>query len=133
MKALILIIMFFLHIVDDYYLQGLLAKMKMKDWWREQTDKPLYKYDYIMALYEHAFSWSFVMMSPIMVLMIYHNDYRFVSTYISCMFTNTVIHAIVDDMKANKYRINLITDQLIHFVQIIVTWLVFFIILKGLI
>ena len=132
MKVLILVIMFFLHIVDDYYLQGILAKMKMKDWWKEQTDKPLYKYDYLMALLEHAFSWSFVIMSPITILMIYHNDYRFVLNYIILLVSNTIIHAIVDNMKANEYRINLIVDQLIHFVQIIVTWLIFFI-LKGLI
>ena len=132
MKVLILVIMFFLHIVDDYYLQGLLAKMKMKDWWREQTDKPLYKYDYLMALFEHAFSWAFVMMSPIMIIMIHHNDYHLVPNYIILLISNTIIHAIVDNLKANKYCINLIVDQSIHFVQIIVTWLIFFI-LKGLI
>ena len=132
MKALILIIMFFLHIVDDYYLQGILAKMKMKDWWEKQTDKPLYKYDYLMALFEHAFSWSFVVMSPIMILMIYHNDYHLLFNYITLLIFNTIVHADIDHLKANLYYINLITDQLIHFVQIIVTWLIFFI-LKGLI
>lgn len=30
MKLFVLFSMFFLHIVDDYYLQGILAKMKQK-------------------------------------------------------------------------------------------------------
>ena len=47
-----------------------------------------------------------------------------VPLYIISIIVNTVIHAIVDDMKANKKKINLITDQNIHFEQILVTWLV---------
>jgi hypothetical protein len=35
---------------------------------------------------------------------------------------NWSIHAIVDDLKANKKAINLIQDQSIHLVQIILTW-----------
>ena len=42
---------------------------------------------------------------------------------------NTVIHYIVDDLKANKYKINLVIDQSIHFIQIILTFILFFIIL----
>ena len=60
MKIVILIVMFFCHIVDDYYLQGCLANMKQKSWWQIHTSNKLYKYDYIMALLEHAFSWSFM-------------------------------------------------------------------------
>jgi hypothetical protein len=35
------------------------------------------------------------------------------------------IHAFVDDLKANRFKINLIADQLIHLAQIIGTWLIF--------
>jgi len=35
---------------------------------------------------------------------------------------NTLIHAIVDDLKANKHKINLIQDQTIHFMQILLTF-----------
>ena len=34
---LILIGMFFLHIVDDYYLQGCLAQMKQQSWWEKSA------------------------------------------------------------------------------------------------
>ena len=30
-----LLTMIFLHIVDDYYLQGVLAKMKQRKWWED--------------------------------------------------------------------------------------------------
>ena len=35
---------------------------------------------------------------------------------------NLIIHAIVDNAKANEKQINLIKDQLIHISQIIITW-----------
>ena len=41
---------------------------------------------------------------------------------------NVIIHGVIDDTKANKFKINLITDQMIHLVQIIVTWILFILI-----
>ena len=45
--------------------------------------------------------------------------------YVTAILANTVIHAFVDDLKANRDRINLVTDQLIHLAQIAVTGTVF--------
>lgn len=114
--------MFFAHIVDDYYLQGLLAKLKQKSWWEENAPDKLYKHDYIMALIMHAFSWSFMINLP--ALMVNHS-------YIAmCIFiiANTIIHAITDNQKANKHSINLIQDQFIHIYQILWTWVMLVII-----
>jgi len=36
---------------------------------------------------------------------------------------NCCIHFVVDDLKANRFKINLIIDQTIHFIQIILTFL----------
>ena len=33
---MIYISMIFMHILDDYCLQGILASMKQKEWWRKQ-------------------------------------------------------------------------------------------------
>lgn len=44
---MIFLTMIFLHIVDDYYLQGILAQMKQKKFWKEQAPDVKYKYDYI--------------------------------------------------------------------------------------
>jgi hypothetical protein len=41
------------------------------------------------------------------------------------ILANMLIHGIVDDMKANRKKINLIVDQLIHLAQVVITWLCF--------
>lgn len=120
-KIFVLLSMIFLHIIDDYKLQGILASMKQKKWWEEQKEyKKLYKYDYIPALIEHSFSWAFMIMLPI-VISLHFNIGWWIFAYIG----NMIIHAFVDDLKANKFKINLIIDQSIHIMQIIITWLIF--------
>ena len=64
MKLFILFCMLFCHIVDDYYLQGWLASAKQKSWWKKNSPDKLYKYDYLMALFMHSFSWTFMVMLP---------------------------------------------------------------------
>ena len=117
MKLFILFVMIFAHIVDDYYLQGILASLKQKIWWENQKSyKPMYKYDYIVALIMHAFSWSFMISLPILYL-------GFTKLIAVAIILNTIIHGIVDDLKANKGKINLIVDQSIHIIQIVITWI----------
>lgn len=116
MKLFILFVMIFAHIVDDYYLQGILASLKQKTWWENQKSyKPMYKYDYIVALIMHAFSWSFMVSLPILYL-------GFTKWIVVTIILNTIIHGIADDLKANKHKINLIVDQFIHIIQIVITW-----------
>lgn len=121
-KFIILTIMFFCHIVDDYYLQGILASMKQKSWWEKNAPNQLYKNDYKMALYEHAFSWSFMISLPLLIIAIWQDSSLYYSIFMFYIF-NTLCHAYIDDLKANRHRINLIQDQLIHFGQIFITWL----------
>lgn len=116
MKLFILFVMIFAHIVDDYYLQGTLASLKQKTWWENQKSyKPMYKYDYIVALIMHSFSWSFMISLPILY-------FGFTKWIVVAIILNTIIHGTVDDLKANKHKINLIMDQSIHIVQIVITW-----------
>ena len=115
----LLLLMIFMHIVDDYYLQGILANMKQKCWWEtREWFKPLYKNDYKMALLMHSMSWSIMILLPPMI-MFEINSYLLLGTFIF----NAAVHFYVDDLKANRGRINLITDQSIHLIQIFVTWL----------
>jgi hypothetical protein len=121
MNIFILLAMIFLHIIDDYKLQGILASMKQKKWWLEQKEyKDLYKNDYIMALVEHSFSWAFMIMLPIAFTLNFN-----ISWWLIAYIINFTVHAFVDDLKANKFKINLVTDQLIHLAQIVTTWLIF--------
>jgi hypothetical protein len=115
--------MIFCHIVDDYYLQGWLASAKQKEYWFKGAPimKKMYKYDYIWALIMHSFSWAFMIMLPIA----YHYSFNVDILFIIGFLINIAIHAVTDDLKANKKKINLWGDQLIHMVQIIVTAIVF--------
>lgn len=114
----ILAAMIFLHIIDDYVLQApCLCDLKQKSFWEKTAPQTMYKNDYIVALIMHAFSWSFMIMLPIAVAKGFNIDINF----FLMLIINTAFHAGVDDLKANKYRINLWTDQLAHIGQIIVT------------
>ena len=110
----LLLAMIFMHIVDDYYLQKILASMKQKEWWEKNAPDEMYKHDYIWALIMHSFSWAFMVMLPIAINMSFQVDLGFVG----CMFAHALCHAVIDDMKANKKIINLWIDQFLHMIQI---------------
>lgn len=119
----IVLLMIFCHIVDDYYLQGWLASAKQKKYWKENAPEKMYKYDYIWALLMHSFSWSFMIMLPIAYVYSFDLNVLFLVLFL----VNMAVHAFVDDLKANKRKINLWTDQLIHLSQITITAFIFMI------
>ena len=117
----LLLLMIFCHIVDDYYLQGWLASAKQKKWWEDNAPQKLYKYDYLWALFMHSFSWSFMIMLPIFIV----SNFTVTGTMLAVFLWNIFIHAFIDNLKANEFKINLWHDQLIHMCQIVVTWLLY--------
>ena len=121
MRTILLFAMVFLHIVDDYYFQGILAQMKQKSWWEKNAPDPLYKNDYKIALIEHAFSWTFMIMLPITVMMVINNNILIVPWTIAFV-VNWIIQGWTDHLKANVHNISLVTDQTTHVCQIIATW-----------
>ena len=119
-KLIILVSMVFCHIVDDYDLQGWLASANQKSYWEQNAPEKLYKYDYVAALFMHSFSWTFM----VMLVPTVYDVILFGGTWYSLLFVgNVLIHMFVDDLKANKKKINLIQDQSIHMLQVIWTWL----------
>lgn len=120
-KVFILLLMIFCHIVDDYYLQGWLASAKQKKYWQENAPDNMYKYDYIWALIMHSFSWAFMVMLPIAYSLSFDINVSFLVAFI----INVTIHAFIDDLKANKRKINLWEDQLTHLIQISLTAVIF--------
>lgn len=130
-SILILLIMIFLHIVADYNLQGILANMKQIGYWEtsffkqgmsiDDFHKSKYNKDYLMALFMHSFAWTFLFMLPLMII------FNFSFLYIVTFIVNILLHMYIDDLKANRFKINLIQDQLLHLLQIIVTWTLFFV------
>lgn len=118
------LLMMLLHFMADYTLQGCLANMKQKSWWVEQCHKhgfdfAKYKYDYVCSLICHALYWTLITFAPI----IFFSDLSDISIA-TVVIGNMAIHAIIDHIKANKFCINLIVDQLLHLAQIIITILI---------
>lgn len=114
--------MVLLHIVDDFFLQGMcLNKLKQKETWAEYNEKTnnLYKYDYIVALFIHGLSWSIMVHLPLFIFDISE------VLFIISVFVNAIVHSYIDDIKANKKKINLVTDQFLHFLQILIIYLIF--------
>ena len=69
----ILLIMLFIHVIDDFHLQGILANMKQINWWKKeiykgQRDKfNMYRNDWIPCIIWHAFQWSCMIIIPCIV------------------------------------------------------------------
>ena len=119
----IILLMGLCHIIDDFCLQPIsLSNLKCKSWWVKECKKnhisfEEYKSDYISALIMHAISWSIMVLLPVMFLTD-TSDWLLIKLFL----INAAIHAFVDDLKANRYKINLWTDQIIHLIQILVTF-----------
>lgn len=114
----ILLLMILCHIIDDFVFQPqVLSQLKQKSWWEEHAPQEMYAFDYITALFIHALSWSIMICLPVMFVKVLSDTLLFIT-----IITNTLIHYFVDDLKANKHKINLTRDQLIHLVQILTTW-----------
>ena len=115
----ILLFMILFHIIDDFVLQPIsLSNLKQKKWWKKQEgylDK--YKDDYKVALAIHSISWSIMIHIPLVIMFPSLGQLALLISFI----VNAVIHYFIDDLKANKLKINLFEDQMVHFCQICTT------------
>ena len=115
----ILLFMILFHIIDDFVLQPIsLSNLKQKKWWEKQegySDK--YKDDYKVALAIHSISWSIMIHIPLVIMFPSLGQLALLISFI----VNAVIHYFIDDLKANKLKINLFEDQMVHFCQICTT------------
>ena len=109
--------MIFIHIIADFNIQGILGDLKQKQWWNKNYPQEKYKYDYITSLIIHSFTWSFMIMVP---LVIYYKTFS-----ILLLLCNIFVHSIIDDIKANKLLISLTVDQILHIAQIIITYIIY--------
>ena len=115
----IVLFMILFHIIDDFVLQPIsLSNLKQKKWWEKQegySDK--YKDDYKVALAIHSISWSIMIHIPLVIMFPSLGQLALLISFI----VNAVIHYFIDDLKANKLKINLFEDQMVHFCQICIT------------
>ena len=116
-NVFIILCMIFCHVIADYNLQGWLASAKQKSYWEKNAPDQMYKHDYICALVMHSFSWTFMIMLPLM----YAVGFKVNSFLLFLFISNVLMHAITDNFKANTKVINLWQDQSIHIHQIVIT------------
>lgn len=130
-KAFIFIAMVLLHILEDFHLQGILANMKQKSWWQSECVKlgityesSKYRRDYVVSLIIHALENSIFITLPLIIdglittFTTNPNNCLFIG-WAFIIFANTAVHAIIDDFKCNSKGVNLIVDQILHFIFII--------------
>ena len=115
----VFVMMLLLHVIEDFSLQGIKAQMKQKSYWEKYDEK--YHYDWVPVLFFHSFEWACFIMLPLAFACAFSFDWVF----FALLIVNTVIHYIVDDLKCNKLKINLQTDQMAHIIQILATWVIF--------
>lgn len=110
--------MFLCHIVDDFVLQPVcLSKLKQKEWWRTNYPDPLYKDDYKVALGIHSLSWAIMIHLPFILMTEVDGGIIWITVILDAL-----VHYTVDNEKANKHSISLLVDQMLHFLQIGLTW-----------
>lgn len=79
------------------------------------------QYDYIVALIMHAFMWAVVVdVAPLVWLIVAGNKKWWI--ILLSIILDTIFHAWIDDIKANHHDITLIQDQVMHVIQIVVTF-----------
>lgn len=112
------IVLFLVHCLDDFFVQPVcLSKLKQRKFWLKYPD--VYRHDYVMALLIHAFEWSAALS---VALLLFGASETFAAV---AFVVNGVVHAVVDNAKANKLSINLIVDQSIHIVQLVATTILY--------
>lgn len=107
-----IILMMLGHLVADYTLQGWLADAKQIKWWRKNTSDEKYRHDWIAGLLCHSLYWSILACLPL-----YCSKW-----FPLAVLVNAAVHAVVDHLKCNEMKINLVEDQSLHLIQIMVTY-----------
>lgn len=116
----ILAFMFFMHCIGDYTLQGdFLSAAKRKEFWLNIDSNKKDTFAYLAILSVHAFIWSFCIHIPILSLISKSNN------VVISIFINFIIHIFIDDLKANRNKITLCVDQIMHILQILITYILF--------
>lgn len=110
---MIFLLMIAMHVIEDFHLQGKMADMKQQAWWEEFPDR--YHKDYIPVLILHGMEWSILVSLPLLLI----TGLDVPIWIVLAIVVNGFVHSVVDNLKANRFKINLIQDQLIHMVQMV--------------
>lgn len=121
------VILMLLHLLADFPLQTIgnpsIANLKCRDWWLDyfKGDKKAlepYKDDYKVMLIIHGFIWSAITFFPMWTTA------QALIPMAALLLGNTIIHAYIDNAKANWRCLSLVADQSLHVLQIIMALIV---------
>ena len=106
-------LMVLLHVMEDFHIQGRMADMKQKAFWKPYGE--MYARDHIPVLLLHGFEWSMFVSLPILI-----TSWSSVSAgFMAVVVANGLIHSLVDHLKCNSLKLSLVQDQAIHITQIV--------------
>ncbi len=140
-KIFILFLMLLMHYIEDFHLQGCLANLKQKKWWEKQMsnndmhshyalEHSIYKNDYKMSLFAHSIENALFVMLPLIIDLLITEFVKGISNmwlfFIPAIILICTTHYVIDDEKANKMKINLVQDQLLHLGFIVFIFLCYF-------
>lgn len=109
----VLLLMVAMHVIEDFHLQGRMAEMKQRSWWEGYPE--MYSGDWVPVILLHGMEWSVLVSLPLLLL-----TGLDVGWWFAAMVTaNGLIHAGVDHLKANDFKIDLVRDQTAHMAQIV--------------
>ena len=111
---LIILLMLAMHVIEDFHLQGRMADMKQRSWWKANAPSR-YKDDYIPVILLHGMEWSILVSLPLLAATGLDVGWWFFIMVVA----NGLVHAGVDHLKCNSFKIGLIADQSIHMAQIV--------------
>ena len=132
-NTFVFFIMLFMHTIADFVLQTTcLSDLKQikkwneftKDMFDEDVEETMYRNDYVAALLTHSFMWSFMTFVPL--LLIGQNYWLLILIIV----VNSIIHLLIDNIKANFYLISLCTDQVWHINQILISFIIYLLLQK---
>ena len=127
-NVFVLFIMLFMHTIADFVLQiPCLSDLKQIKKWNEFTndmfgknvEETMYRNDYAVALLMHSFMWAFMVF--VSLLLIGQNYWLLILIIV----VNSIIHLLIDNIKANFYLISLCKDQGWHINQILISYIIY--------
>lgn len=135
------ICMIFMHFIGDVYLQGnSLSNAKRREYWKivEQRTGIKHPYSHICFLMLHSFLWSFTTLLPILLKIIFYkiliisglipepsSFQNLILFYLTAIAANTLAHGFIDNAKSNLKQIGEIQDQILHIIQITITFILY--------
>lgn len=138
-KIFILFLMLLMHYIEDFHLQGCLANLKQKEWWKKQINEnpkihtvfehSIYKNDYKMSLFAHSIENALFVMLPLIIDLLITEFVKGMFAwvfFIPAIILICTTHYVIDDEKANKMKINLVQDQLLHLGFIVFIFVCYF-------